>query len=313
MPRTAAARKKSSTGRAKSKATIVGTGDHKYELDDSWPKMPDFWEFTLCSDVAVDSQDRVWVFSRGKHPVTAWTRDGDFIGSWGEGEYKDPHGIFIDPQDNIWLTDSQLHVVEKRTDKGALLLELGQRGHANPTTSQKGDNGKPFNMPSGVAISKEGDIFVSDGYGNRRVHRFSAKGDLKLSWGRSGDGPGEFALLHNIGVDQRGRVFICDRENSRIQIFDQEGKFITKWTDVLSPGDVYFGKDRLCYVAEQGSPTGVSIFDLDGKLVSRWRGGPNGVTEAPHGIWADSKGDVYVAEIGRAGHGQRVRKFARVR
>jgi hypothetical protein len=288
-------------------------GDYRYELDDSWPAMPESWEFTLCSDVAVDSRDRVWVFSRGKHPVSVWTAGGKFVGSWGEGEYRDPHGIYIDGEDNVWLTDTQWHVVEKRSQDGRLLLELGQRGHANPTVSQKGDNGRPFNMPSGVALGKQGDIFVSDGYGNRRVHRFSPKGELRKSWGRSGDGPGEFALLHNIGVDPRGRVFICDRENSRIQVFDQEGEFITMWNDVLSPGDVYFGPDRLCYVAEQGRPTGVSIFTLDGKLVSRWRGGPDGVTEAPHGIWADSKGDIYVAEIGQKGHGQRVRKFVRVR
>ena len=295
-----------------SRKTIVGTGDYRYELDDSWPKLPMAWELTLCSDVAVDSKDKVWVFSRGKHPVSIWTRDGALVGSWGESEYRDPHGIFIDKNDDVWLTDTQWHVVEKRTQDGKLLMELGQRGHANPTASQKGDNGKPFNMPSGVALSKAGDIFVSDGYGNRRVHRFSAKGELKTSWGRSGDGAGEFALLHNIGVDSRGRVFICDRENSRIQIFDQDGEFIKMWKDVLSPGDVYFSADNLCYVAEQGSPTGVSIFTLDGELVSRWRGGPDGVVEAPHGIWADSKGDVYVAEIGRPGHGQRVRKFVRV-
>ncbi|MSQ09163.1 MAG: 6-bladed beta-propeller [Dehalococcoidia bacterium] len=310
-----AARTTRSSSKASPKLTkfeIVGTGDYRYQLDDSWPKLPEFWEFTLCSDVAVDSDDKVWVFSRGRHPVSCWTPGGKFIGSWGEGEYRDPHGIFIDVEDNIWLTDTQLHIVEKRTQDGRLLLQLGERGHSNPTVSQKGDNGKPFNMPSGVSIAKSGDIFVSDGYGNRRVHRFSAKGELKNSWGRSGDGPGEFALLHNIGIDSRGRVFICDRENSRIQIFDQDGKFLKTWSDVLSPGDVYFGPDNLCYVAEQGRPTGVSVFDLDGKLVSRFRGGPDGVTEAPHGIWADSKGDVYVAEIGQKGHGQRVRKFVRV-
>ena len=300
----------------KSSRTIVGTGDYKYEFDDSWPKLPSFWDLSRCSDVAVDSKDRVWVFSRGKHPVSAWTAGGDFVGSWGEGEYKDPHGIYIDRQDNIWLTDSQWHVVEKRSADGKLLLELGQRGHANPTVSQKGDWGNPFNMPTGVALSKPGDIFVSDGYGNRRVHRFSAKGELKRSWGRSGGGKGEFSLLHNIGLDERGRVFICDRENSRIQIFDQDGKFITVWTDVLSPCDVYFGADKLCYVAEMGFPighstTGVSIFTLDGKLVGRWRGGRDGVTETPHGIWADSRGDVYVADLARPGHG--VRKFVRVR
>ena len=292
---------------------IVGYGDFRYEMATDWPKMPEFWEFTLCSDVAVDSRDRIWVFSRGKHPVSTWSEDGDFVGSWGEGDYNDPHGIFIDPDDNIWLTDSQIHVVEKRRQNGELLLELGTRGHAMPTTSQKGDNGDPFNMPSGVALNSDGDIYVSDGYGNRRVHCFSSTGELRFSWGRSGAGPGEFALLHNIGIDKDGRVFICDRENSRIQIFTPGGDFIEEWNDVLNPGDVYMSPDDLVYVAEQGSPTGVSIFTLSGELISRWRGSPDGVLEAPHGIWAASNGDVYVAEIGPVGHGQRVRKFARVR
>ena len=110
---------------------IVGYGDFRYEMATDWPKMPEFWEFTLCSDVAVDSRDRIWVFSRGKHPVSTWSADGDFVGSWGEGDYNDPHGIFIDPDDNIWLTDSQIHVVEKRQQDGTLLLELGTRGRGD--------------------------------------------------------------------------------------------------------------------------------------------------------------------------------------
>ncbi|MFW6195384.1 MAG: peptidyl-alpha-hydroxyglycine alpha-amidating lyase family protein [Chloroflexota bacterium] len=291
--------------------TIVGDGDLKFELDPDWPRgMPEAWLFTLASDVAVDSRDRVFVFSRGRHPVTVWTPDGDFITSWGEGEFKDPHGIYIDASDNIWLTDTQRHVVTKNTQQGDILLELGTRDHAYPTTGPDGQNGLPFNMPSGVALNAEGDIFVSDGYGNRRVHRFSPDGDLQKSWGRGGKGPGEFALLHNIGIDERGRVFICDRENSRIQLFDQDGKYLEEWTDILNPGDVYMGPDHLVYVAEQGRPTGVSIFTLDGELLSRWRG-PEAGMEAPHGIWGDSAGNVYVAEIGRPGHGQRVRKYVR--
>jgi DNA-binding beta-propeller fold protein YncE len=290
----------------------VGEGDFRYELDASWPKIPEGWSLGLCSDVAVDSRDRVFVFNRARHPIVIFSQRGDFISSWGECEFKDPHGIFIAPDDSVWLTDTQFHVVTRHSPSGEMLQQLGDRGRCSPTVSNRGQNGKPFNMPSGVAISKSGDIFVSDGYGNRRVHRFSAKGELKLSWGAPGTGPGEFALLHNVGIDSQGRVFICDRENSRIQIFNQQGKFLAQWTDVLSPGDVYMSRDKLIYVAEQGSPTGVSIFTEKGDLVCRWRGARAGM-EAPHGIWADSKGNVYVAEIGRPGHGQRCRKYARVR
>ncbi|MEX0762213.1 MAG: peptidyl-alpha-hydroxyglycine alpha-amidating lyase family protein [Dehalococcoidia bacterium] len=297
---------------------IVGEGDFRYEVDTSWPKkIPEYWTLGLCSDVAVDSQDRVWVYSRGKHPVTIWTADGEFIGSWGNqgnspGEFKVPHGIFIDSDDNVWLTDTQTHLVTKHRPDGEVLMELGTRDYANITVTTNGMQGTPFNMPTGVAIASDGDIFTSDGYGNRQVHRFSSDGQLKSSWGRAGTGPGEFAILHKVAVDERDRVFICDRENNRIQVFDVDGEYIEEWSDVVGPGDVYFAPDHLVYVVEQGGGNGVSIWTLDGELITRWRGNKE-ACESAHGLWTDSKGDIYVAEIGQPGHGQRVRKFVRVR
>jgi sugar lactone lactonase YvrE len=166
-------------------------------------------------------------------------------------------------------------------------------------------------MPSGLAIAPSGEIFVSDGYGGHRVHKFSADGELLLSWGRQGTGPGEFALLHNIWVDKNSRVFICDRENGRIQLFDDQGAYLEEWTDLLSPGDLWI-QDDVVYVIEQGERCGVSIWTLDGDLITRWRGseGPGkGTLSAGHGICVDSQGSIYVTEIGSA---QRVQKFQRV-
>ena len=200
-------------------AAIVGSGDYRYEIVESWPKMPKYWNFGGPSDAAVNSDDEVYVFSRGVHPVTIWDTDGNFISSWGEGEFRGPHGIHVAPDDHVWLTDMYEHVVTKHAPGGERLLELGMRMMPSPAW-----DARPFNMPTGVASMPDGGVVVSDGYGGHRVHRFDADGNLALSWGGPGSGPGEFALLHNIGVDGRGRIFVCDREADRIQIFDGEGQ-----------------------------------------------------------------------------------------
>ena len=285
---------------------IVGSGDFRYELVPSWPNMPKYWSFGPASDAAVNSRDEVHVFSRGKHPLTIWDPDGTLISSWGEGTFSaNPHGIYIAPNDNVWLVDRDYHVATEYSPDGRPLRTLGQKLAPSPSFQ-----GEPFNMPSGLAIAPNGEIFVSDGYGGHRVHKFSAKGDLLLSWGRQGTGPGEFALLHNIWVDTRSRVFICDRENHRIQVFDDQGNFLEQWTDLVAPGDLWI-KDDEVYVVEQGGGCAVSIWTLDGELITRWKGseGPGkGTLKAAHGICVDSQGSIYVTEIGDA---QRVQKFQR--
>ena len=165
-------------------------------------------------------------------------------------------------------------------------------------------------MPSGLAVAPNGELFVSDGYGGHKVQKFSPEGEHIRSWGERGKGPGEFALLHNIWVDKDSRVFICDRENDRIQIFDDQGNFLEQWTDLSAPGDIWV-KDDIVYVVEQGSGTRISIWTLAGKLLTRWSGreGPGkGTLVSGHGICVDSQGSIYVAEIGE---GKRVQKFQR--
>jgi len=286
---------------------ILGSGDFKYEKVAEWPKMPKYWEFGAASDAAINSKGEIYVFSRGKHPLTIWTMEGDFISSWGEGTFSaNPHGIYIAPNDNVWLVDRDFHIATEYTPGGEPIRTLGEKLAPSPSFQ-----GLPFNMPSGLAISPSGELFVSDGYGGHRVHKFSSDGELLLSWGKQGTGPGEFALLHNIWVDERERIIICDRENDRIQLFDSEGSFLEEWTDMSSPGDVWIHEDHI-YCIEQGPHGGVSIWTLDGEVVSRWKineePGRGSITDG-HGITVDKEGSIYVTEIGT---GEKVSKFRKI-
>ncbi len=284
---------------------LLGSGDYRYELVPSWPRMPRYWSFGPASGAAVNSQDEVHVFSRGLHPLTIWDADGNFISSWGEGTFSaNPHGIHIAPNDNVWLVDRDYHIATEYTPDGRTVRTLGKKLEPSPAFK-----GIPFNMPSGLAIAPGGELFVSDGYGGHRAHKFSAEGKLLLSWGRQGAGPGEFELLHDVWVDKAGRVFICDRQNNRIQVFDGQGEFLEEWTGFELPAGITV-RDDTVYVVELGGV--VSVWTPGGELITRWSGaeGPGkGTLLASHGLCVDSQGSIYVTEVGE---GQRVQKFQRV-
>lgn len=293
---------------------VFGEGDYRYEEVDDWAKLPEGWVFTQVSDAAVDSQGRIYAFTRGVHPVIVFDKAGNFITSWGYGDFgispnliSQSHGIFIDPEDKVFLTDSYQHIVRRYTRLGELEREWGNRGVPSPAF-RRGE----YNMPTGVAFAPDGESFyVSDGYANMLVHKYSRTGEHLATWGEAGHGPGQFSLVHNIGCDKTGRVLVCDRENSRIQVFDPEGKFIEAWTDLMMPGDVWITDDNAIYVAEQGGGGRVSVWSPDGELICRFAD-PSAV-QSPHGLCVDDEGSIYVAEIGTEGQGQRLQKFARVR
>ncbi len=300
----------------------VGSGAFVYEAVPGWEQLPENWTFVEAVGVACDSQDRVYVFNRGEHPVIVFDRDGKFLHAWGEGQFVRPHGIWIGPDDSLYLSDDLDHTVRKYSADGELLLKLGTSGLPSDTGVTNNDYrsitrpGPPFNQPTNLALGLDGDFYITDGYGNCRVHRFSPDGELRASWGEPGDGPGQFHLPHGIGVDSTGRLFIADRENSRVQTFDADGEFVEEWTDLVRPCEVFVDADDTVYVAELGLRAGmfpwmtsdpdssggrVSIFDRDGNLQTRFGGGDNpmapGDFYAPHDIWVDSAGSVYVAEV----------------
>lgn len=306
-----------------------GSGKHRYELVEPWAKLLEGESFVDVCGISIDSEDRIYVFNRSKRPMIVFDRDGNEISSWGESLFKRPHGSCMTADGHIYLTDDYSHVVYKFSKEGDLLMTIGNMDQPSDTGHHWGLDiferissikraAEPFNMPTGVAISSTGDIFVSDGYGNARVHKFSADGKLLLSWGEPGPGKSQFRLPHNIWIDKADRVWIADRENHRVQIFDSEGKFLDQWTDLLRPTHVYMDKDETVYISELCRR--ISIFSIDGKLLARWGNESHSLDEpllvGPHVICVDSRGDLYVGEVakafGKVDRGARViQKFAR--
>jgi DNA-binding beta-propeller fold protein YncE len=308
-----------------------GAGDLRYEALAQWGSLPVGWSFVEVAGVAADSQDRVYVFNRGEHPVLVFDRDGRFLSSWGEGRFQRPHGIFIGPDDSVYCTDDLDHTVRKFTPEGRLLLTLGSSGQASDTGILGNDYrtilraGAPFNRPTNLALAADGSMYVTDGYGNARVHKFAPDGHLLFSWGEPGTGPGQFNLPHGIALDRFGQVYVADRENSRIQVFTGEGKFLVEWTDMARPMQVFIDRCDRAFIVELGWRAGLfpwqippgadgrrgdlanlsgarlSVFDLDGRLLARWasEGDPcaPGNFFAPHDLWIDSHGDLYIGEV----------------
>ncbi len=298
----------------------VGSGEFVYEPDDAWHLLPDGRALGEAVGVATDSQDRLYVFNRGgQQPVMVFDSDGGFLHSWGAGQFVRPHGIWIGRDDGVYLTDDQDHTVRKYTVDGQLLLTLGTSGQPSDTGVENSDYrtikraAPPFNLPTNLSLSPDGEMYVSDGYGNCCVHKFSPSGELLVSWGQPGDDPGQFQIPHGIAVDHSGLVVVADRENSRLQWFTEMGEYVEEWTDVARPCNVVFDENDNVFVAELGWHAGtpdpkpqetggrVSVFSRTGELLSRWGGGHNpysvGDFIAPHDIWLDSRGDVYVGEV----------------
>lgn len=251
------------------------------------------------SAVATDRQGRVFVFQRAPVPVLVFQRDGAFVRSWGAGEFTSPHGCRIDPEGNLWLTDNADHRVLKYTPEGKLLATFGTQGQA-------GEDATHFNKPTDVAFAPNGDFYVSDGYGNSRVVRFSRAGKYLGAWGRKGTGEGEFNLPHSVVIDRTGKVYVADRENARVQVFTAEGKFLTQWRDTGHPYGLYLTPDQRLLVTD-GLANTLSVYDLNGKRLSRVgaTGTGPGEYQLPHLLNVDDQGAVYVCEI----TGKRVQKL----
>ena len=287
--------------------TKVGFGNYQYQLVERWPKLP---RKGVASDVAIDSKGMAYVALREwPYPeasggaVLVFDKDGNLRESWGEDLYTTPHGIWISPEDEIFMVDSSDHTVRKYAPSGELRMTLGVK-------KQPGSPGAPFNRPTRAVLSRSGEIFVGDGYGQNRVHRFTADGELITSWGSDGTGPGQFNLPHDVTVDSENKVYVMDRENNRCQIFDVDGNYLSEWANVPGPNDAIIDDDGIMHIAT--GHEGVHLMTLDGKLIGTWGQRGDGLGQFrgyPHGIWMDSEGSVYVAEVGAE---SAIQKFARI-
>jgi DNA-binding beta-propeller fold protein YncE len=285
---------------------IFGSGNFHYRVVEGWGQGADGRAFGgVIPSVAVDSQDRVYLARRTPAAILVYDRDGRFLSEWGANILHSPHSVWISAQDELYIADMEDHTVRRFTTSGQLLQTWGTNG-------QPGAPGMPFNKPTWAVATPTGELFVSDGYGQFRIHRFGADGALLRSWGEQGPGPGQFGLPHGIRIDSRGRVLLMDREpNHRIQLFDMDGEFLSEWPGLAGPNDGFIDADDHILVAESGYR--ISVLNLDGELLARW--GEQGDTpgqfaNAPHGIWADSHGDLYVTEVPYLP--DRVQKFARL-
>ncbi len=288
--------------------TLLADDDIGYRVAEGWGRLPDGWRFHEVAAVGVDSQDRVYVFNRGAHPMIVFDRDGNFLRSWGEGLFSKPHGLHVGPDDCLYCTDDGDHTVRKMTPDGRVLLTLGVPGKPAPFMS-----GQPFHRCTHTALSQQGDIYVADGYSNARVHKYSPDGKLLASWGEPGTGPGQFNIVHNICCDADGTIYVADRENHRVQVFDENGAYAGQWNNLHRPCALCLARGRF-YVGELGPGAQfsnrdwpgigprLSIMDRGGKLVARLGDktlGDRSAFTSPHGVAVDSTGAIYVGEVAR--------------
>ncbi len=293
-----------------------------YKVDPAWPRRPAGVEWGQTAGVAVDDKDQIWVHTRANPPVQVYNAAGKYIRGWGEGLIGAAHYLKIGPRGNIWVADVKDHVVRQFTTEGKLLKTLGTPGEA-------GDDERHFNKPTDMAITPDGQVFVSDGYGNSRVVHFDRNGKFVKAWGKSGTGPGQFNLVHAIVVDSNGRLYVADRSNVRIQVFDQSGKFIRQWRNLLVPWGLSITKDDEIWACGSspmaweeadgllGCPPKDQVFmrlNTSGHVLQLWTvpKGEDG-QEQPgevnwlHGIDVDSQGNIYAVDI----KGEKAQKFVR--
>lgn len=306
-------------GAARTRATTSDSPPNPYEAMENWAKMPSGRTWGAAAGLAFDSKGNLWVFERcggstcagrSEAPVLEFDSTGRYVNSFGAGMFVFPHGLFIDRHDNVWVTDADgkdgkgQQVVEF-SPQGKVLLTLGQAGVA-------GDGPDTFNRPSGVVVAPNGDIFVADGHGgdsNARIVKFSKNGRFLKAWGKKGTGPGEFGELHAITLDAKGRVLVADRGNNRIQVFDQEGKFLEQWTQFGRPSGIFVDKKGTIIVPDNTDTRypewkrGIRVGNINDGSVTAFIPDPDPdpahVGVGSENVVADAQGDIYASEVNR--------------
>ncbi|WP_197440178.1 peptidyl-alpha-hydroxyglycine alpha-amidating lyase family protein [Polystyrenella longa] len=286
----------------------------EYDIDESWPKRPDnLAKFGWVSGMAQDKEENIWLFNKGDDPVQCYTPDGEFVRTWGAGDFKDPHHIRIDDEGSIWVADFGLHIVQKYTPEGKLLMELGEK-------NVKGEDKTHFNMPTDMVIGPNGDIFVTDGYGNRRIVHFDKNGQYIKEWGSYGTGRGQFVLPHAIVMDKDGKLYVADRNSGRVMIFNQDGELLDEWSNIIMPwgmsinaaGDLWICGSSPHWWKRKGAYPEFKDqmfvrFNTNGRLEQVWTiplGDRNnresikpGAAVGVHCIVEDKNGNLYVGDI----------------
>jgi len=298
----------------------------RYHVVNGWPQLPPGRDLGEVSGVGVDAHGDVFVFHRNDRvwpdsdvlslePIALPTvtkfdgETGAILTEWGADAFAMPHGLTVDARGHVWLTDVALQQVFEYTGDGRLLRALGEPGVA-------GDDSAHFDRPTKVAVAPDGSFSVSDGYRNTRVMKFSPEGEFLFQWGTPGDGPGQFDLPHAVSLDSQGRVYVCDRSNARVQVFDAQGRFLEQWQDseIGRPYDLAIAPDGTAFIADGGDQpvappdrSGVAVVGPDGKPVGRFGrwGNYDGEFEIAHDVAVGPDGAVYVGDI----TGKRVQKF----
>lgn len=279
-----------------------------FDAQIDWHKLPDGMTLHETPGVAVDADDRLFALTRNTdNPVLVFDADGTFVRTFGAGTFSArTHAITIAPDGSVFCVDDGRHTVTKWTPEGELLLTIGR-----PDEPAEKFSGEPFNRPTDVAVASDSSLYISDGYGNARVHHYSAAGELLHSWGSPGIDRGQFMCPHNISIDADDRLYVADREALRVQVFDGEGTLLDIWHDVHRPCGLTVGQDGLVYIGELngvalmdgalGIGHRVSVYDRSGTLLGRFgaveEGSDAGQFIAPHSVAVDSRGDVYVGEV----------------
>jgi DNA-binding beta-propeller fold protein YncE len=273
----------------------AGQDTGTYQLAPNWAQLPGGATWGTMAAVGVDSKGHVYAFQRAT-PATimVFDADGKYLKSWGDSEFEFPHGLTVGPDGSVWVADKKREQVLKFTPDGKLLMTIGQRDVTGNATSENA-----FNGLSDMAIAKNGDIFVSDGENsppgvapyNNRIVKFSKDGKFIKYWGVKGDGQGELSVPHSIAVDSKGHVWVGDRGNKRLQVFDQDGKYLDQMAQFGAPASIYITKDDIMYI---GDGNKVVIGKTDGTVLNTI----DNVND-PHGIAVnESTGAVYVAQVG---------------
>lgn len=298
-----------------------------YVLDNDWPKLPDNFNLGSPTGLGLDTKGNIIAFHRsgrtwdtdiitdlsliGENTIsTIDAKTGEILNSWGNNLFIMPHGLEVDNQNNVWVTDCGLHQVFKFDSNGNLLMTLGEAKVA-------GNDSLHFNLPTDIAVAKDGSFYISDGYGNSRVAKFSKEGKYLFEWGKFGDKQGEFNIPHGIDLDKNGNVYVADRENNRIQKFDAKGNFIAVWQNEITE-QLYsvtidnkknhlFGIDYLTVNDTIVKGSDIFRFDLNTNLQMQFgrTGFYNGPISRYHDIQIDDEGSIYVGDI----LGNKIQKF----